>query len=153
MSKSNTSSAGEECILCNIVAHRLPLWKVYEDDDVLAILDKFPVGRGHTLVLTKKHYPTLLDTPPEEVASLFKVVALVTKAVKAAMKADGVNVLQCNGKVAWQEIPHIHVHVIPRYSGDNLKIRWPSYEASDAEKDEVRSLTSKEVQRLVGYLA
>ena len=104
----------KECSFCRIVDGDLPSWKVYEDGHTLAILDKFPVSRGHTLVITKVHYGSLADMPFDQVARLYRAVAVVADAVREGMRADGINILQCDGRAAWQSIPHVHVHVIPR---------------------------------------
>jgi histidine triad (HIT) family protein len=83
-------------------------------------MDIRPASEGHTLVIPKKHYETILDMPEEEVAYLHKIAKRVAVAVKEGMKADGISIIQQNGRAAGQDILHVHVHVIPRYEGQKL---------------------------------
>ena len=109
----------ENCIFCKIVRHKAPADIVSEDKDTMAFLDIYPLNPGHTLVISKKHYATLDEMPPEEVGSLFESVAKVMRAVKDAVHADGINIGQSNGKAASQDVFHVHVHIIPRFSRDS----------------------------------
>lgn len=92
---------------------------MYEDQDSIAFLDYYPLNPGHTLVVPKKHYPTMFEMPVDEVGRLFVTVARVMKAVRSASEADGINIGQSNGVAASQEVPHMHVHVIPRFNHDS----------------------------------
>jgi len=128
----------EKCIFCEIAAKRLPTNAVYEDEQVIAFLDIRPSNPGHTLVVPKKHYETLLDVPEEEAAHLMKVVKHVAASIVESMKADGFNVLQNNKKAAYQLIPHAHFHVVPRFENDNLplgNIRQGNYKDDQEMKD------------------
>ena len=108
----------EDCVFCKIIAERVPSYKVYEDDAVFAFLDVSPASEGHTLVASKKHFSRFTDMDAESVDSLFEAARKITAAVEKAFSADGSNIGINNGKVAGQEIPHVHVHVIPRRKGD-----------------------------------
>ena len=121
-----------ECIFCKIVAGAIPCTKVYEDAHVLSFLDIGPISPGHTLLVPKKHYGAIMEMPAGEVAALFKPVAALAAAVKAAVGADGINVLQNNGPTAGQVVPHLHIHLIPRWPNDGLGFRWPAREADVA---------------------
>jgi len=121
-----------ECIFCKIVAGSIPCTKVYEDAHVLSFLDIGPISPGHTLLVPKKHYGAIMEMPAGEVAALFKPVAALAAAVKAAVGADGINVLQNNGPTAGQVVPHLHIHLIPRWPDDGLGFRWPAREADVA---------------------
>ena len=90
--------------------------EIYQDEDKLAILDKYPIDHGHTLVIPKKPYELLTEMPQNEVAELFSLVPVIALAVKKATGADAFSIAQNNGKAAKQIIPHVHVHIIPRYS-------------------------------------
>jgi histidine triad (HIT) family protein len=128
----------EKCIFCEIAAKRLPTNAVYEDEQVIAFLDIRPSNPGHTLVVPKKHYETLLDVPEEEAAHLMKVVKHIAEGIVESMKADGFNILQNNKKAAYQLIPHAHFHVVPRFENDNLplgNIRQGSYKDEQEMKD------------------
>lgn len=92
---------------------------MYEDKHSLGFLDIHPLNPGHTLVIPKKHYPTLSEMPLEEVGQLFISVARVMKGVRRATEADGINIGQSNGRAASQEVFHIHVHIIPRFDRDS----------------------------------
>ncbi len=109
----------EDCIFCKIARREAESVIVYEDRDSLAFLDHYPLNPGHTLVVPKKHYPTMAEMPPVEVGRLFVTVAKVMKAVRGASKADGINIGQSNGAAASQDVFHMHVHVIPRFNHDS----------------------------------
>jgi len=121
-----------DCIFCKIVAGQIPCTKVYEDEACLAFMDISPISPGHTLLIPKKHYEAVSEMSPEEVAALFRLVASLAAAVKAAVKADGLNVLQNNGASAGQAVAHLHIHLIPRWPGDGLGFRWPAKNADFA---------------------
>ena len=106
-------------IFCRIIDGEIPSSKVYEDDDVLAILDISQTTKGHTLVMPKKHYDDFLSTPPETLHKVLDVAQRIGQAEMAILGAQGVNILTNVGPVAGQSVIHFHVHVIPRYlSGD-----------------------------------
>jgi len=112
------------CIFCKIVAGQIPSFRLFEDVASLAFMDINPANEGHCLVIAKPHHPTLYDMPPDLLAAVSATVLKVAKAVEAALKPDGLNLVQSNGKGAAQSVPHFHVHVLPRRLGDNLKINW-----------------------------
>src|SRR4030065_2150995 len=105
------------CIFCKIVRKQAPASVIYEDENVMAFLDIRPLNEGHTLVIPKEHYETIFEIPQELIAYLHGIVKQVAIAVKKATKADGISIIQQNGKAANQEILHLHVHVVPRYAG------------------------------------
>ena len=109
----------EHCIFCKIARQEEPASRIYEDGKVLAFLDMRPVGEGHTLVIPKKHYENIHEIPEEEIANLFKIVKKLASAIKESMKADGLSVVQNNGRAAGQDVFHVHVHIIPRYEGQD----------------------------------
>ena len=113
-----------DCIFCKILAGDIPCAKVYESETCLAFLDIAPVNAGHTLVLTKGHYPTLMDIPAELGVDLMAALSDVGKAVMEATGADGLNLIQNNHEAAGQLVHHAHFHLIPRHSDDGLKL-WP----------------------------
>lgn len=122
-----------DCIFCKIVRGEIPSEKIYEDTHTIAILDINPVTPGHTLLLTKQHYPTLLETPPEIMSHLIQSSYLVIKAVISGMKAEGYNLLLNNNKCAGQLIPHMHLHIIPRRSEDGRLFKWNPKPYKDGE--------------------
>ena len=120
----------ENCIFCRIVKGELPGTRVYEDDDVLAFLDINPISPGHSLVIPKGHFETLLDLPEELGAKMAPALARIGRAVMAATGADGFNCLQNNFAASGQIVFHSHWHVIPRFEGDGLT-QWPHKTTTD----------------------
>ena len=122
------------CIFCSIINGSSEGITVYNNDHFLVLMDKYPISHGHTLVIPKKHYDNLLFMPSDEVGKLYSLVSIIAKAVVSAVSADGFNVGQNNGKSANQIIPHVHVHIIPRFNNDNANGRWPTrYIAKEEE--------------------
>ena len=112
------------CSFCEIVAGQRPAHVVLDDDTTLAFLDIRPLFPGHTLVVPKVHYETLADVPDDLIGPLFSRVRLMTRAMEAALGAEGSFVAQ-NNRVS-QSVPHVHVHVVPRTRGDGLRgFFWP----------------------------
>ena len=128
------------CIFCKIAQKQAPASSVYEDEKVMAFLDIRPLNEGHTLIIPKAHYENIFDVPQELNAYLHGITKKVAIAVKKATNADGISIIQQNGKAANQDIPHLHVHVIPRYEGQKL----PSFsETSEADKEKLSQTAAK----------
>jgi histidine triad (HIT) family protein len=128
------------CIFCRIAQKPVPASLVYEDEKAVAFLDIRPLNEGHTLVIPKEHYENLFDIPQELIAYLHGITKRVALAVKKATEADGISIIQQNGKAATQEIMHLHIHVIPRYDGQKL----PSFsETSEADKEKLSQTAAK----------
>ena len=125
-----------DCIFCKIVRGEIPCAKVYEDDLVLSFLDINPINPGHTLVLPKAHYASLLDVDPEALKACVVAAKKISTAVYQGVKADGLNFLQNNFRAAGQLIDHVHFHLIPRYEGDGFMTTWPGkpYPPGEIEK-------------------
>jgi histidine triad (HIT) family protein len=109
---------GGGCLFCRIASGGIPAKKVYEDAGHVAFLDINPRNPGHVLVIPRRHYLTILDMPPREAGALFEAARIVADAVKKGSKADGISIIQSNGKAAGQVVSHVHVHVIPRYMSE-----------------------------------
>ncbi len=101
-----------------IINGEIPSTKLYEDDTVLVILDINPVCKGHSLVISKKVYPDFTDCPASQLAHMMQTAQSVARKLKEKLGCDGTNILINNGPAAGQEIPHLHIHVIPRYKDD-----------------------------------
>lgn len=111
------------CIFCDIIDGKIPSKKVYEDKDVLAILDISQTTLGHTLVMPKKHYADILECPKEELHKVIDVTQDLTKKIEVNLKANGFNHLVNTNAVAGQSVDHLHFHIIPRYTKeDGIKI-------------------------------
>jgi histidine triad (HIT) family protein len=108
----------ENNIFAKILRGEMPATRVFEDDHVLAFMDVFPQSRGHTLVIPKhSHARNLLEEEPQVLSDLMLGVQRVARAVRAALKPDGLVVTQFNGSTAGQTVFHLHVHIIPRWDG------------------------------------
>ena len=114
----------EDCVFCKIVKGEIPATKVYEDDSIISFLDIYPANKGHTLVVTKEHFETLLDLPDELLAKLTDVTKKVAEGVVRGLRTDGFNILMNNKKVSGQLVPHTHFHIIPRFEGDGINLQW-----------------------------
>ena len=104
------------CIFCDIINGKLPCHLIHKDDNHIVILDRYPIDVGHSLIITKKPYEKLTDMSVEEIMDLFSKIPKIISAIIKATKADGFSIAQNNGKAAKQIIPHVHVHIIPRYN-------------------------------------
>ncbi|MGW4368694.1 HIT family protein [Nocardia takedensis] len=110
-----------DCVFCRIVAGEAPATKVYEDDTLCAFLDIRPIARGHTLVIPKSHAAELDDLDPDLGARIFRLGhRLALAARRGGLSADGANLVLNDGRAAFQTVPHIHLHVIPRRRGDTF---------------------------------
>jgi histidine triad (HIT) family protein len=108
----------EDCIFCKIINKEIPCHKVYEDEDNLAFLDVTPIAKGHTVIIPKEHSKTLTDISDEKLQSLFLAVKKVQKTLQDKLNPLGFNGGWNNEEVAGQTVPHLHIHVLPRYHGD-----------------------------------
>jgi histidine triad (HIT) family protein len=116
--------ADPDCLFCKIVAGELPATIVAEDERTVAFMDIHPATRGHALVVPREHARDVHEIDPEDLQAV--AVAAQRLATRACdnLGADGVNLLNSNGAAAWQTVFHFHVHVIPRYDGDPLRLPW-----------------------------
>ena len=127
----------QSCIFCRIARKEAPASIVYEDEEILVFMDTRPVTEGHTLIIPKKHYENIFDISAELNAKVYKIVKRVSLAVRKATKADGISIIQQNGRAAGQEVFHLHVHVIPRYEGQKLPRFGENPNTSRAELDRI----------------
>ena len=108
-----------DCIFCDIINNKLASHLIYEDEYHIAFLDKYPVDIGHSLVVPRKHYEKIIDMKEYEVGDLFSKIPKIAKAILNTTSANAFSLGQNNGKAAKQVIPHVHVHIIPRYNEKN----------------------------------
>lgn len=111
-----------DCIFCRIVAGEAPARKLDEDEATLAFMDINPATDGHCLVIPKRHAPDVWTLPEEDGVAVWRAVRRLAGAVRAGLRADGLNILQSNGRAALQTVFHYHVHLIPRYVGDGIHV-------------------------------
>jgi histidine triad (HIT) family protein len=115
-------------IFTRIIQGEIPSVKVYEDEYVYAFMDAGQVNPGHVLVATKKPYETLMDADDESAAAMMRAAAKIARAVQIAFQPEGMTILQANKPAGWQTVPHLHLHVLPRYQGDGVELTWPRKE-------------------------
>jgi histidine triad (HIT) family protein len=120
------------CVFCRILAGDLPVSFVHEDDDVVAFLDVQPVNAGHTLVLPRRHVEFLDDLEGEALARMLPLAQRIAAAIcETDLRCEGVNLLLADGEAAGQEVPHVHLHVVPRFGGDAFRIDYDWSSAPD----------------------
>jgi histidine triad (HIT) family protein len=135
----------DSCLFCRIVSGKTEAVVVYQDEDSLAFLDHRPLFLGHTLLIPKKHIETLSDLPEIAVGPFFVSVQRISRAVQAAMGAEGTFVAM-NNRVS-QSVPHLHVHIVPRKKGDGLKgFFWPRTKYKTNEMLEIGKVIAKEIK-------
>ncbi len=113
-----------DCIFCKIVAGEIPAQIVAEDEHTLAFMDIAPATRGHVLVIPKRHAADLWEIEPEQLDAVTRAAQRVALSVRDRLDADGVNLINSCRPEAWQTVFHFHIHVIPRYAGDPLRLPW-----------------------------
>lgn len=114
----------DDCIFCSIVAGEAPAAIVESDERAIAFLDISPATRGHTLVIPRNHSDDLLKIDPDDLAHVTRMAQSIAQRMPERLGCDGVNLLNCCGPVAWQTVFHFHMHVVPRYADDPLKLPW-----------------------------
>ena len=113
-----------DCIFCKIIAGELPAQIVAEDERTVSFMDISPATRGHALVVPRRHVQDLLEIDPEDLSAVAHAAQRLAGRARDRLHADGVNLLNSCGRAAWQTVFHFHVHVIPRYQGDPLRLPW-----------------------------
>jgi histidine triad (HIT) family protein len=125
MDKVQSMSATDpDCLFCKIVAGEIPATVVASDERTVTFMDINPATRGHALVVPRTHARDLLEIDPEDLAAVARAGQRLAKVAKTTLEADGINLINSCGALAWQTIFHFHLHVIPRYEGDPLQLPW-----------------------------
>lgn len=120
------------CIFCKIATGEIPSATIYEDEDFRVIMDINPASKGHAIILPKTHAANVYEVSEEVAGKIYAVARKVAIAMKEELHCEGLNILQNNGELAGQTVFHLHVHLIPRYKGDKINIKW-----SHKDKDSV----------------
>ena len=120
-------------LFTKIINKEIPSVTIYEDEECIAILDLFPINKGHALVIAREEYETICDCPDEALSHLMSVAKRIAAKMEEVLEIDGYNIMINNRSASGQEIPHLHVHVIPRYEGDGKtpKMQKESYDEGE----------------------
>jgi histidine triad (HIT) family protein len=137
-----------DCIFCAIVQGRAPAETIFEDEETLAFMDINPANPGHTLVIPKRHVRDVYELDEETAAAVMKATARVARAIKRALQPDGMNLVQSNERAGGQEIFHFHIHVIPRWYGDGLRLARPPEVRGTMPIKEAAARISREVAKV-----
>jgi histidine triad (HIT) family protein len=113
-----------DCVFCKIRDGQIPSARIDEDARTLTFMDINPLSPGHCLVVTKRHAATLFESDVEDLAAVMATARRVALAIQRELRPDGLNLLQANGAAAFQSVPHFHVHLIPRWTGDGKGFDW-----------------------------
>jgi histidine triad (HIT) family protein len=124
----------DECIFCKLANGQIPTNAIYEDEDFKVIMDASPASKGHCIILPKTHAKNLMELPDDYCEKIMPVAKKCSSVLMDVLHCDGINVLQNNGEAAGQTVFHLHVHLIPRYEGDQVHIKWT--ENTDAANQE-----------------
>jgi histidine triad (HIT) family protein len=127
-------AADPDCLFCRIVSGELPATRVDEDERTIAFMDINPATRGHVLVVPREHSADLTEIGEEDLAAVARMGQRIALRQKDRLGADGINLLNSCGQAAWQTVFHFHLHVIPRYGGDPLRLPW---EPAPGDRDEI----------------
>lgn len=130
-----------DCLFCKIASGEFDSATIFENNTFRVILDKFPSGKGHALILPKEHYENIYDLDGDTAGKLFALATEVTRAIKKVTGCGGMNILQNNGSLAGQTVMHFHLHLIPRYEGDGLSFQW----TTQSFEDDVLQNLAKEI--------
>jgi histidine triad (HIT) family protein len=130
----------EPTVFTRIIRGEIPAAKVYEDEHTIAFMDAGQVNPGHVIVATKQQVETLLELPDALAAALFATALRVARAVDAAFRPEGITLLQANRPAGWQTVPHVHLHVVPRYANDGVGLIWPR---KNPPIEELRALAAR----------
>jgi histidine triad (HIT) family protein len=127
-------SSDPDCLFCKIVAGELPATFVDEDERTVTFMDINPATRGHALVVPRAHAQDLLGIERDDLEAAIVSAQRLARKMRSSLGADGVNLLNSCGRAAWQTVFHFHIHVIPRYSGDPLRLPWTP---ADGDPEEI----------------
>ena len=117
-------AADPDCLFCKIIAGEIPSTRVYEDERTIAFMDINPATRGHLLVVPREHTRDLLTIEPKDLSAVAKAAKRLALRMRDNLECDGINLLNSANAAAWQTVFHFHMHVIPRYAGDPLRLPW-----------------------------
>jgi histidine triad (HIT) family protein len=126
-----------DCVFCRIRDGQIPSVTIYEDERTLAFMDIHPLTAGHCLVVVKAHAPTLIDAAEDDLRAAIAAAQKVARALYQVVRPEGLNMLQANGGAAFQSVPHFHLHLIPRWTGDGKGFDWKQI---PGDRDEIQRI-------------
>lgn len=129
-----------DCIFCKIASGEIPSATLYEDERFRVILDVNPASKGHTLILPKEHAKDLYELPDETASKALVLAKEMASKIAAALDCDGLNLVQNNGEIAGQTVFHFHMHLIPRYKDDQVKMGWKPGKLTEELREELLSV-------------
>ena len=127
--------AVSDCIFCQIAAGTAACAEIYRDNATLAFMDINPANDGHCLVIPKAHFENALEMPPALFGTLASAAAKVARAVNEVLRPGGISLVQANGEAAGQSVIHVHIHVLPRREGDDLRLNWDRDRPASGHRD------------------
>lgn len=127
----------ENCIFCKIAAGSIPSATLFENEEFRVILDLGPASKGHALILPKEHHSNIYEIPEELIGKAMILAKKMATVMTKALDCDGFNIVQNNGETAGQTVFHFHMHLIPRYKGDQVKLTWTPGELDEQVKEEI----------------
>lgn len=133
----------ENCVFCRIIGGEEMVSLVHEDDHALAFLDIQPANPGHTLVVSRQHYPTFFDVPDEVMAHCMRVSKRLGRAVRRATNAAALNLFSANGRVGGQDVPHFHLHLVPVNERDDFPLHFPLEDAAIPSRSELDTTAAR----------
>lgn len=123
----------EDCIFCKIANGEIPSTTIFENEEFKVFFDINPASKGHCLIVPKEHYDNIFDIDKEVAGRLFSLAASVAGSLKKQLNCEGMNLVQNNGEIAGQTVFHFHLHLIPRYTGDTVNVKWAPGQADVEE--------------------
>lgn len=136
----------ENCVFCNLANGVWDSATLYEDEDFRVILDLGPAAKGHALILPKQHYANIFEIPEELAMKAMALAKKMAGIMTEALECDGFNIVQNNGEAAGQTVFHFHIHLIPRYTGDNAGFGWNTGELDETAKQEIMQKISAKAE-------
>lgn len=129
----NTNTS--DCVFCRIIRGELDSATIYEDESTLAFMNLRQSNEGHVLVVPRRHFEQIYDLDEDTASALASTVCKVARAVRRVYAPEGLSIWQSNGPAAYQEVPHVHWHVLPRYKDDGLLVVYPKELAGKARQE------------------
>ncbi len=137
--------SNQDCIFCKIADGEIPSSTVYENSDFKVILDVAPAAKGHCLIIPREHFKNIYEIDGDTAGKLFSLATEVARALKQELNCDGMNIVQNNGAAAGQTVNHFHLHLIPRFEGDDVTIGWNPKESNGQELSELARALKKRI--------